>query len=201
MSKHAARREPAAPARLASEGFPYLRGALAAFLSVVFGLVAVSTVPALLHWRTTVVMSGSMEPRIRPGDVVAAAPVAADALRPGEVVLVRDRSRDDHLLLHRMVGRTSDGSIITRGDANAQEDSTHVAPADVVGLPRLRIPLVGLPAMWVRDGHPVRAGGTLGALAAALLVVLTAPRVEGRHRRAEVRTPVPVASLQDMLAS
>lgn len=156
-------------------------------LCVIVGLTAVSALPALLGWRTTVVMSGSMEPGIRTGDVVATQPVDPGVVIPGQVVLVRDPGQPDHLLMHRLVSIDADGKLVTKGDANRDQDSTPVEPADLLGLPRLRVPFIGLPIVWLQQGRTALAGVSLiGMLGTALLAV--GPGAEpGRHRRDEIQ--------------
>ena len=61
--------------------------------AVVLGLLLCCLLPVFFGWTTTVVLTGSMAPALRPGDVVIAAPVPAariGALAPGAVVLVHD---------------------------------------------------------------------------------------------------------------
>lgn len=127
-----------------------------------------AVVPLLLGWTSTTVMSGSMEPRIQVGDVVASSPTTAENARPGQVLLVDDPDHEGRLRLHRLVRTDPDGGLVLRGDANAAADSTPVRPEAVHALGRLRIPVVGTPVVWF---HERRWGRlvllTLGAVAAA----------------------------------
>ncbi|HLT83966.1 MAG TPA: S24/S26 family peptidase [Phototrophicaceae bacterium] len=138
-------------------------------LAVVAGLVVWTILPTALGWQPSVVMSGSMEPAIRVGDVVLAREVPATALRPGQVLLVEDPTRPEHLLLHRYDHADDDGALVLRGDANEQEDSAAVDPAHVRGVGVLRVPWVGLLHTWLAAGRfaPV-------ALTALGLLALTA---------------------------
>ncbi|GAB3870347.1 hypothetical protein ACFPIJ_37460 [Dactylosporangium cerinum] len=81
-------------------------------------------------------------------------------MRPGQVVVVEDPARPGTLLVHRVVRRNADGSLTTKGDANASVDQAAVPAANVRGLARLlRVPMAGLPALWLRQGRwaPVTA--------------------------------------------
>ncbi|MCO8269504.1 signal peptidase I [Actinoplanes sp. TRM 88003] len=133
-----------------------------AFIVCVLGLLAVSVAPVLVGWKSTVVVSGSMMPKIHPGDVVSAAP-PPDKIAPGTVVLVNDPARPDELLMHRVLRLDDAGRMITKGDANQTADTTPVPMANLVGVPRMRIPWIGLPYLWIRQGHylPVGAAGVL----------------------------------------
>lgn len=110
-----------------------------------------SVLPTLFGWRAQVVLTGSMQPRIRPGDLVVAAPVVPGQLKPGRVVLFRDPVRPERTIVHRLQRYDDDGDLVTKGDANASEDSTPVARSAVLGMPRLRVPYVGRPVVWVRE--------------------------------------------------
>ena|SRR5256885_11443179 len=163
--------------RAAGAAWPLLRRAL---LGVVLGLLLCSLLPVLFGWTTTVVLTGSMAPKLRPGDVVIAAPVPGarvGALAPGAVVLVADPGHPGALLLHRLVGFNADGTLITKGDANAVRDSLPVPRSSVRGVARFRIAWLGTPKLWARD-HKVLPLVALGFLLVAL-VVPGWPRVRG----------------------
>lgn len=127
-----------------------------ALIACVGGMVLIAIIPVVLGWHTTVVVSGSMSPGIKPGDVIASAPVRnADrsGIASGTIVLVKNPARPGELLMHRLVRYDADGRLILKGDANASADSTPVPLDQVQGVARLRVPLVGLPLLWVRQGR------------------------------------------------
>jgi signal peptidase len=127
-----------------------------ALVACVGGMMLIATIPVILGWHTTVVVSGSMTPGIKPGDVIAAAPVrGADrsGIASGTIVLVKNPARSGELLMHRLVRYDAEGRLILKGDANASADSTPVPLDQVQGVARLRVPLVGLPLLWVRQGR------------------------------------------------
>lgn len=114
-------------------------------------MMTMSLIPMVFGWRSTVVLSGSMTPRIIPGDVVASAPLRGRPLQKGQVILVNDPTTPGHLLMHRFLGVDGQGRLITRGDANRDNDSLQITMSDVVGLPRIRVPWIGLPSLWVQQ--------------------------------------------------
>jgi signal peptidase len=146
-----------------------------------------SVAPHLAGWRSQVVLTGSMQPRIHPGDLVLAAPVARGELKPGRVLLFRDPVHPGRTIVHRLVRYDDQGNIITKGDANRSEDSTPVAPSAVLGLPRLRVPYIGRPVVWERDGDRksiVISLLVLGVGGTALLwPVFVTPQVASSTRR------------------
>ncbi|OII14180.1 hypothetical protein BIU97_01580 [Curtobacterium sp. MCBA15_009] len=130
-----------------------------------------ASLPAALGWHVTTVVSDSMAPGIRTGDVVAAMPAEADAVEPGRVLLVDDPDHDDRLRLHRLERVEQDGDLRLRGDANPAADRTPVDPDAVLGIGVLRFPWVGLPGVWLRTGAPVPL--LLTTAVAALLLAAT----------------------------
>ncbi|MFD1685108.1 signal peptidase I [Halobellus litoreus] len=91
-----------------------------------------------------VVLSGSMEPELSPGDVVivdAAAPV-----RVGDVITYRTGG-DTVPTTHRVVGER-DGGYETKGDANENVDAGLVGPEAIIGRVVLTIPVVGHVILW-----------------------------------------------------
>jgi signal peptidase I len=133
------------------------------------GLMVYAAAPAALGWSPTTVMTGSMEPRIHPGDVVVAKPVAASDVHRGQVLLFDDPDQAGHLRLHRYHDNGQAGQIVTKGDANPSVDSTPIDRSAVIGVGFLRVPYVGTPFVWAAGhqyGHLLVTGGLL------ILVVL-----------------------------
>lgn len=129
-----------------------------------------SIIPTFSGWTTTTVASDSMAPVIRAGDVVAAAPVADDALTEGRVALADDPDHDGRRRLHRIHRVEDDGSLVLKGDANTQADSTPVEPDAVIGIGVVRVPWVGLPGLWLRTGE--WSALATGVAATALLLAV-----------------------------
>jgi len=155
------------------------RVVVAAVLVALAGLVVLALAPRLVGFQGHVVVSGSMEPRISTGDVVLTRPVLPQDLQPGQVLLFPDPGEADRLVLHRLVSFDARGDLVTRGDANQSEDTTHVPAASVIGQAQLRVPYVGLPAYWRFTGQWDQLGLLAALLAAATAFVAgrsTGPR-------------------------
>lgn len=151
------------------------------WLLFVGALAAWSVAPIAVGWHPVVVVSGSMEPHVHPGDVVLV-DSRIRAPRPGQVVLVRDPETSTGSKLHRVVRFDAEGRLVTKGDANPTEDTTPVDPSDVEGVARVLVPGAGRLSMLTRRQDRVDwawAGGTL--LSAAVLSL--APSGDRRRRR------------------
>ncbi len=158
----------------------WCRVVVAAVLVALAGLVVLALAPRLVGFQGHVVVSGSMQPRVAPGDVVLTRPVLPQDLRPGQVLLFPDPEGADRLVLHRLVSFDERGDLVTRGDANQSDDATHVPASSVVGEAELRVPYVGLPAYWRLTGQWGHVGLVAVLLAAAS--VFAAGRSRGRVR-------------------
>lgn len=144
-------------------------------VTLTLGLVVWSVLPRAAGWSPSVVMTGSMEPRLHPGDVVLSAPATASMVKPGQIILVTNPAQPSHLLVHRFVRWNAAGQIITKGDANPAEDSTPVPQANVHGLPRLRLPYVGLGVVWLRNHDWTHLGLAVLVLLAAWGLLVSGP--------------------------
>jgi signal peptidase len=149
---------------------------VATVLVAVAGLVVLALAPRLVGFQGHVVVSGSMEPRLSPGDVVLTRPVLPQDLQPGQVLLFPDPDGGDRLVLHRLVSFDERGDLVTRGDANQSNDTTHVPALSVIGQAQLRVPYVGLPAYWRLTGQWGELGTLAALLAAATVSTLGRPQ-------------------------
>jgi signal peptidase I len=144
----------------------------------VTSLALLAVVPALLGCTSTVVMSDSMAPGIRTGDVVVVRAVPIEEVHAGQVLLVDDPSFPGRLRLHRLDRRVGD-QLLLKGDANPRPDPTPVAPAAVHGVGFLRVPWIGLPVVWLRAGETGPVVATAAAVIAAAAVVSALDRSGG----------------------
>ncbi len=149
------------------------RAVLVGFL----GLAAWGSLPAVVGWHPTTVSSGSMLPRLHVGDVAVSRPLGGHAPPLGSVLLFHDPDHPGRLRLHRFVRLEDDGLLVTRGDANAGDDSSPVTLGAVEGIGTLRVPWLGLPVFWLRDGSWLALGLTAAGLGLLLVVA-----VSGRDR-------------------
>lgn len=157
--------------RVRTVGGSAIRVVAIAYLTALAGLLLWSHLPKLVGWQSRVVLTGSMAPSVRPGDVAALSPVPdATSLPAGRIALVRDESMPSGYYLHRVLRHTAEGHLVTKGDANRVEDTRPVEPERVEGQLRLVVPKVGLPVVWLRgDDYLPLAGITLATWVMLLL--------------------------------
>ncbi|WP_028518190.1 signal peptidase I [Ruminococcus flavefaciens] len=114
------------------------------------------------------VVTGSMEPSIRVGDYIIVEKTDTDALEEGDIITFYSDQDDvrDKLVTHRIIGKNTDGSYITKGDANPTEDRVPARQERIVGkytrksrffiwvnsfvnLKKLLLILVVIPMTWI----------------------------------------------------
>ena len=133
------------------------------------------------------VLSGSMSPVIRTGDMIVDDPVtAAQAghLQVGQIVTFREAAGSTTMITHRIVAvRDQDGlvSYVTKGDANNAADSPARPASDVVGVFSHDIPRGGY---LLADLHRPMV---LGLLAAAIALFFAAGPLLRYARTPETR--------------
>ena len=142
-----------AASRSAAEARFYVGLVAVVALLVATTLALIALVPSLLPgWRSIGIVSGSMSPGIRPGDVIVVADHDGNGLGPGTVIVFGDPSASG-LVTHRIVAVNQDGSYTTQGDANNAPDPHPVTATEIVGVGRLLVPYVGLPRVWLQGGN------------------------------------------------
>ena len=138
-------------------------------LATLLGLLAG---PALVGLRPLTVLTSSMEPDLRPGDVVLLREVDPSAIRPGDVLtyLPAGSAPDALPVTHRLTGfvAAADGSqdLILKGDANSVPDAP-VPAAAVQGRVVATLPYAGYPDLlaergqlsWLRPGLAIALFG------------------------------------------
>ncbi|MDN5896406.1 MAG: signal peptidase I, partial [Nocardioides sp.] len=111
-----------------------------------FALIALG--PHVFGYRTSTMLTGSMEPGIKPGDVVLTAPRPAEDVKVGDVISYHIPVEDHRVETHRIVEvkHTKGGKIAvrTRGDANDGNDPwVAVLDGDTVWEMQFTVPYVG----------------------------------------------------------
>ena len=145
-------------------------------LTLLATLLLWSVLPAMVGWTPRVILSGSMEPRIHVGDVVVTREVPTGALAKNQVVTVTDPDHPGRTRTHRILRREGDGTLVLKGDANAQADSSHVSVDAVQGVAVLRVPWVGRPAYWLGEQNWLALGGAAAVLGWALVAAFPRER-------------------------
>ena len=139
--------------------------------------------PHVLGYRTETMLTASMAPGIRPGDVVVVAPEPISELRVGDIVSYRAPIVGEPVVTHRVAAlrRLPDGrtAMQTKGDANAHVDPWDtVLPGGTAWRVRAVIPHLGTAIRALRTpmAHHVLLWLVTPALVCWMLAAIWRPR-------------------------
>ena len=134
-------------------------------VSIILGLIVAFLAFVFISpdYDLYIVRSGSMEPAINVGDMVFAGPVGTGDIKPGVII---SYEAGKNLITHRVL--SIDGNtLITKGDANKEPDSTPVRLSQVQSRYIFRIPYVGYVAGFLRT----RPGWLLSIVLPSIVLV------------------------------
>lgn len=96
--------------------------------------------------ESRIVLTGSMEPTLGPGDVVLVRHATIDNVNVGDIVTFRSHAGHETPYTHRVVDITTDeqGTVLTtKGDANENPDPMYVNEDMLIGTLHVTIPKLG----------------------------------------------------------
>lgn len=111
--------------------------------------------PELFGYRFMMVLSDSMAPEVRTGDLVVGRKPTPQTIEPGQIITYRSRTQS-RLVTHRVVEVLKEGrqlAFITKGDANDLPDLTPVNGYDVTATYLFRVPFVGYAVSFARSWY------------------------------------------------
>jgi signal peptidase len=116
---------------------------------------AKDALPTIGGQKLLSVLSGSMEPTIRTGDVIAVRPVQrGEIAKEGDVITFMAKDDGSMLITHRVLGIVQVNgetvAYVTKGDNNQSPDANPVPVDRVIGLYQWRIPLFGYVSDFMR---------------------------------------------------
>jgi signal peptidase len=111
---------------------------------------------SLFGYRYYDVLTGSMEPTYHVGDLIFVRVTDASGINVGDPVTFNPGATDDSYLTHRVVEKIEDyqGTGVTcfrtRGDANETDDPFVIDASRMIGVVKLRIPVIGYVVKFVQ---------------------------------------------------
>lgn len=95
--------------------------------------------PSFFGIKSYAVISGSMQPELKVGDIIIVKQIKEDELKVGDILSFR---KNDLIITHRVI-RIENEKITTKGDYNNAEDSDKVSYGDIEGKVVYVIPFFG----------------------------------------------------------
>lgn len=107
-------------------------------------------IPSFFGWKPFIVLSGSMESEIFPGDLAIVKDVGINQLKVNDVIAFRS---ENIVVTHRIVEIKNESGTLkykTKGDNNNSQDVGYVLPEQVEGLYKFKISKLGNLAMFIQ---------------------------------------------------
>ena len=123
------------------------------FISVVIlinSYINPNEVPSFFGWKPFIVLSGSMESEIYPGDIAVVKEIDSDDLKINDVIAFR---QEDIVITHRIIeiiDNNGEKQFITKGDNNNEKDQFPVNLEDIEGVFQFKIRGIGNFAMFLQ---------------------------------------------------
>jgi signal peptidase len=133
------------------------------------GLIILLSLSPLFGLRFDPVLSRSMSPALRTGDLVIVTSTSPKDLSVGEVIVFKSQV-GGVLVCHLIVAPDAEEGLEfqTKGDANEVPDGVFVEPEDIMGKVQASVPMAGYIVQWLRGPFGILA---IVALAAAALLI------------------------------
>lgn len=107
--------------------------------------------PGLGEWRVLSVLTGSMEPAIRTGDMVIVSRYSNEVPQAGDIVTYWRDDQSRSLITHRVLQRLENGYLQTKGDANQESDGGWTDPNRLVGKVVFTIPFAAYAQQLIKE--------------------------------------------------
>ncbi len=115
-----------------------------AFIFFVAGFTALTAFNLPGNYKMFVVMSGSMEPKIKTGSIVVVKP--ANNYVKGDVITFKESNNPKITVTHRIFSIKEENNtkvFTTKGDANKSPDPAEIRQGEILGKEILAIPYIG----------------------------------------------------------
>ena len=140
-------------------------------------------IPSVFGWKPFIVLSGSMEDTIMPGDLILTKEIDASELKEGDVISFR--ANEYAVVTHRIINIVDDKGerkYYTKGDNNDTADSEPVYNNQIEGIYRYRIPELGKIALYLQKPIGIAIG-----ISIPLTIVLIAQFADYKRKEREVK--------------
>lgn len=115
-------------------------------------LTTVGLVSGAFNYYAMSIGSKSMDPVIKKGDAVIIEKYKTSTkLKEGTVIVYRHGKKAIVHRITKITTRNNKISITTKGDNNKEADAWIVKTSDILGIVKVKIPLIGWPSIWISE--------------------------------------------------
>lgn len=141
-------------------------------------IVHPNKIPSFFGWKPFIILSGSMETEIYPGDIAIFKEINPDNLKENDIIAFRS---GDIIITHRIIEIIEENGEIkylTKGDNNNTSDKDYVSQNDVEGIYKFKISNLGNLAIFVQT--PV---GMISCLSIPILLLVILNIIENSKNK------------------
>ena len=150
-------------------------------------------IPSVFGWKPFIVLSGSMEDTIMPGDLILTKEIDVSELKEGDVISYRTNKYT--VITHRIMNildEKGERKYYTKGDNNDSADSEPVCNDQIEGIYRYRIPKLGNIALNIQK--PI---GIVICIALPLIILLIAQFADSKRQEREAKEKMEILEQQN----
>lgn len=150
-------------------------------------------IPSVFGWKPFIVLSGSMEDTIMPGDLILTKEIDVSELKEGDVISFRTNKYT--VITHRIINivdEEGERKYYTKGDNNDSADSESVCNDQIEGIYRYRIPKLGNIALNIQK--PI---GIVICIALPLIILLIAQFADSKRQEREAKEKMEILEQQN----
>lgn len=124
---------------------------------IIKGYANPGEIPGYGKTKPLIVLTDSMEPTIKSGDLILIREVDFDDVEEGDIIsYFESETQRTTTVTHRVIEIIYDDNgnkleFVTQGDANNIEDSDHVTRGKLIGVYKTRIPVLGNVAIFLKS--------------------------------------------------
>ena len=140
-------------------------------------------IPSVFGWKPFIVLSGSMEDTIMPGDLILTKEIDVSELKEGDVISFRTNKYT--VITHRIINivdEEGERKYYTKGDNNNSADRDPVCNDQIEGIYRYRISKLGAIALNLQKPF-----GIVICIAFPLIIVLIAQFADYKRKEREAK--------------
>lgn len=155
---------------------------------IVFQMRKTGDQPAIGGYHIMVIATGSMAPKINPGDVVLVKKVSTQDLKVGDIITYYsiDSNIFGKVISHRIsdIAKSEEGYYFTtKGDANQIKDNYPALEANILGRVDKVIPKLGYALMFIKSKQGLLVLGFTPSLIILILEIRNLILLIGQYRK------------------
>ena len=150
-------------------------------------------IPSVFGWKPFIVLSGSMEDTIMPGDLILTKEIDVLELKEGDIISFRTNKYT--VITHRIINivdEEGERKYYTKGDNNDAADSDLVCNDQIEGIYRYRIPKLGEIALNLQKPVVI-----VICIALPLIIVLIAQFADTKRQEREAKEKMEILEQQN----